>query len=349
MRVLVVDDNANGRQLAADILQTLNVEIVLAASGFEALERVEATPPDLILLDVNMPGMTGFEVLARLKADPRHQTIPVVMLTAQDDIDSRVQGLKLGADDYLPKPFSPRELIERVRTRLRAKVENDDLRQQQTMIRTTFARFVAPEVVERLLEDPTRVELGGKLQLVTVLFSDLQGFTTLSEQTPPETLLGILNSYHTVVVGIIRQNGGTIDKFIGDGVMALYNTPLEQDDHALRAVRTALDIRRELVAFQATLDAPFRMPINFGIHTGMAVVGNVGAPDIMNYSAVGDTINTAARLQAVSTSGQILISGATYAALNSATVTARAVGALKLRGRAERVEAYEVTDLHTSV
>lgn len=348
MLVLVVDDNMNGRQLAVDILDTLNVDIAEASNGHEALKSVDERTPDLILLDVNMPGMSGFEVLEKLKANPRYQHVPVVMLTAQDDIDSRVEGLKLGADDYLAKPFSPRELIERVRTRLRAKVETDDLRQRQAAIRTTFERFVAPEVVEQLLRDPTQVALGGKLQQITVLFSDLQGFTTLSEQTPPETLLGILNSYHTLVVGIIRQHGGTIDKFTGDGVMALYNTPLEQPDHALRAVRTALDIRRELEAFYASLDTQFRMKINFGIHTGMAVVGNIGAPDIMNYSAVGDTINTAARLQSVSTDGKILISYATYAQIKYA-VSAQAVGALKLRGRAEPVEAFEITDADASV
>ena len=343
MRVLVVDDNPSGRQLLVDIILSMNLDVLQAANGPEALAQTRQYLPDLILLDVTMPGMSGFEVVSELKSEPRTAKIPIVLLTAMDSIENRVHGLKLGADDYLSKPFNPRELMERVKTRLRLKVETDELRQTQQIIRATFARYVSPSVVEQLLHDPSQVKLGGTLQEVTVLFADLEGFTGISERTEPERLLSILNEYHTMTVNVIREQGGTVDKFIGDGVMALYNTPLLQQDHALRAVQTAQTIRRTLAEFHQQFPLPFRMRINFGIHSGMAVVGNVGAPDLMNFTAVGDAVNLAARLQGLSSGGRILISAATYNELSSG-IAANCSGLRAIKGRAEAVMTYEVID-----
>jgi adenylate cyclase len=250
----------------------------------------------------------------------------------------------LGADDYLAKPFNPRELVARVSARLRAKIETDGLRETQETIRATFERFVAPSVVERLLRDPSQVKLGGTLQEITVMFADLEGFTSISEFAQPEKLLSVLNDYHTLIVSIIQRFGGTIDKFIGDGVMALYNTPLLQKDHAMRAVRTAVFIRDALPEFHRKFESSYQMRINFGIHSGMAVVGNVGTPQIMDFTAVGDTVNLAARLQDISANGEILISQATYEHIAN-EVVARTVGSLDIKGRKEPVTAYVVSEL----
>jgi adenylate cyclase len=344
LRVLVAEDNPNSRQLVKDILESIGYEPVLAVDGPSAVLAAQSDPPDLIILDVNMPGMSGFDVLAIIKKDENLAHIPVLMLTALADIDNRVIGLGLGADDYLAKPFSPRELAARIDARLRTKAEADLLRQTKEMIRQTFERFVAPSVVEKLLQDPTQVKLGGQLQEVTVMFSDLEGFTSLSERTQPEMLLGILNQYHALVVSIIQSNGGTVDKFIGDGVMALYNTPLSQPDHALRAVKTALQIRAALPDFYQQFDPGYQMRINFGIHTGPAVVGNVGTQQLMEFTAVGDTVNLAARLQGLSDEGQILISHATYEQLEG-FVYANPAGEQYVKGRAESVSVYEVVEL----
>jgi len=300
--------------------------------------------PDLVILDVNMPGMSGFEVIAQLKSAEITSKIPVIMLTAMADIDNRVEGLGLGADDYLTKPFSPRELMARIETRLRAKVETDDLRNTKEMIRHTFERFVPPSVVAQLLKDPGQVKLGGVLQEVTVLFSDLENFTSISERTDPEKLLKMLNTYHTLVVKIIQQNGGTVDKFIGDGVMALYNTPLQQDDHALRAVLTALQIRETLGETYLEFERDFHLRINFGIHTGQAIVGNVGSADIMDFTAVGDTVNIAARLQGLAENGQILVSEATFEQVQE-NVDAVPIGAQAVKGRVGAIMTYQINNL----
>lgn len=345
MKILVADDNFNNRRLLADILESQGYDVVMAVDGLETLEGVRVEQPHLIILDINMPNMNGFEVCEVLKSDEATAGIPIIMLTALADVDHRVQGLELGADDYLSKPFDPRELVERVRTRLRSKNEHDELRHKEELIRQTFSRFVPAQVVDALLKDTSRIKLGGQLQEVTVFFADLENFTSISERTEPEALLTVLNAYHTLIVGVIQKHAGTVDKFMGDAVMALYNTPLEQSDHAQRAVATAFEIRHQLDAFYQQFDVDFHMKINFGIHTGMAVVGNVGAPDIMDFTAVGDTVNLAARLQDLSQGGRILISESTYERVADA-VDAVEIGALDVKGRASSVVTYEVVAIN---
>jgi class 3 adenylate cyclase len=344
VKVLVADDNPNSRQLVRDILESVGYDSILAVDGPGALKLVQEQRPDLIILDVNMPGMSGFEVCSILKSDPEYSNIPILMLTALADVENRVTGLGLGADDYLTKPFSPRELTARIDTRLRTKVETDNLRKTQETVRQTFERFVSPSVVEKLLHDPAQVRLGGQLQDVTVLFCDLEGFTAFSEGASPETVLTILNQYLALVVSVIQSYAGTVNKFIGDGVMALYNTPLTQTDHTLRAVRTALQIRDSLREFAEQLEPEQRMHMNVGIHTGQAVVGNIGTPQLMEFTAIGDAVNLAARLQGLATGGRILISEAAWQQVRSQAL-ATPMGQQMVKNRREPVMVYEVVNL----
>lgn len=341
MKILAVDDSPINLDLIRDIGDSQGYDVIPAMDGKSALQIAASEMPDLIILDVTMPGMSGFEVCSRLKSNPETSHIPVIMLTALGDIANRVEGLSSGADDYLTKPFSARELLARIETRLRAKTESDSLRETRKHIQDTFARFVSPSVVEKLLKDPARVKLGGQLQPITVMFADLQNFTTISETTPPEELLNVLNAHHELVVGLIQDHGGTIDKFVGDAVMALYNTPLEQEDHVMRAVMTAMAIQDALPRFHEQLPPEFQMEINIGLHTGLAVVGNVGAPHIMNFTAVGDTVNVAARLQSQGHNGQIIVSQSVYEVVKD-YVQARLIGPTMLKGRAEAITVYEI-------
>ena len=343
MKLLVADDNRDNIDLVLDILSMTGHDLLAAFDGTTALDLAYTTMPDLILLDVNMPGLSGFEVCERLKNDERTKRIPVIMLTALTDVDSRVKGLAVGADDYLTKPFSPRELLARVERSLKAKVASDDLMGQKERVRLTFERYVASSIVEELLKNPDQVKLGGRLQEVTVLFADLEGFTGLSERTDPQELLRVLNAYHALMVKIITRYEGTLDKFVGDGVMALYNTPVEQPDHIARAVKTALHIQDELYWFHEKLEPQYRLSINFGINTGMAVVGNVGTDNLMNFTAVGDAVNVASRLQDMATRGQILVSKPIYEAVE-AFVPGRACGIIKVKGRVEGVDVFQVSN-----
>ncbi len=341
MRVLVADDNDDNRQLLEDILRTQGYTPLSACDGYEALHMAQEMQPDLLILDINMPGITGYDVCAQLKSDPKTQQIPIMMLTALTDVENRVKGLDLGADDYITKPCSPRELVARIDTRLRIKQDADALRATQEIIRNTFQRFVSANVVQELLKEPDQVRLGGHLRTVTIFFADLEGFTSMGEKTDPERLLSTLNKYHGLMVKHVKAEQGTIDKFMGDGIMALFNTPLPQEDHALRAIRAALNIRAALPEFYRELEPGFRIKINFGINTGEAIVGNVGCDELMNFTAIGDSVNLGSRIQDISKDGQILISENTYQLVQK-NIVARSLGSRMVRGRETPVTLYDV-------
>lgn len=343
MKILVADDNPSNVELLKDILRVSGYQILSAQDGKTALTIAQEQIPDLVILDINMPGMSGIDVCAELKQNDITSRIPIIMLTAMTDVENRVKALSLGADDYLTKPYSPRELVARIQRSLRTKVEADDLRQKRDVIRQTFERFVAPSIVNQMLERPQQVTLGGRLQEVTVMFADLEGFTSLSEKTEPEALLKLLSGYHSLVVKIIQQYNGTIDKFIGDCVMALYNTPVEQSDHIAAAVKSALHIQDEIYWYHQKLPAEHRLKINFGIHTGEAVVGNVGTSNLMDFTAVGDTVNVAARLQTSADNGQIFVTRAVYNEVSDFVVGVSR-GELYVKGREEPVTAYEISN-----
>lgn len=344
MKVLVAEDHFSNREIIAETLRAAGYEPIVVSEGTAAVRLVRQEHPDLIILDVNMPGMDGFEVCAAIKGDPDTAQIPVIMLTAQTDIQSRVRGLGLGAEDYISKPFSPKELLARVDARLRSKAETDALRQQRQELRRTFERFVSPDIVDALMQNPESAQLGGAVREITVMFADLEGFTSLSERTDPVMLLNILNAYHGLMVQAIKRFGGTVDKFLGDGIMAIYNAPVALDDHALRAVASAFTIQRTLPEFHQTLAPEFHLKINFGIHTGFAVVGNIGTNEVMDYTAVGDTVNLASRLQSMSHGNTITISDSTYQ-LVQAFVQVRYDGPQDIRGRESKVNTYQVIDM----
>ncbi len=341
MRILAVDDNHVNLDLVQAVAESAGYEVLCVDNGPDALVMAESESPDLIILDVSMPRMDGYEVCRALKGNARTNSIPVIMLTALFEVSAKVEGLDAGADDYLTKPFSAGELLARIDRRLRAKGESDHLRKMQQELRETFSRFVAPSVVEAMLKDPTRVKLGGALQTVTVMFADLQNFTTISENTAPDLLLTALNGYHELLVQVIQGMSGTIDKFMGDAVMALFNAPLEQEDHVRRATSAALMIRDLLPDFHRQLEPLFHMQVNIGIHTGQAIVGNVGSPQLMDYTAVGDTVNVAARLQGQGHDGQIIISEAVYTQVQD-EFEARLIGRRQLKGRSDPITLYEV-------
>lgn len=343
MKLLIVDDNRHNVELIQDVLRIADFQVFAAYSGYDGVELAQTHIPDIIILDLNMPGMNGFEVITHLKNDANTQHIPIIMLTAQDDTESHVRSLSSGADDYITKPFNPRELLARIERTLRTKVASDDLRERQNQIRQLFGRFVAAPIVEELLKNPEQVRLGGHLQSVTVMFLDLEGFTSLSEQISPKSVIQILNQYHAFLVNIILLYGGTIDKFLGDGIMALYNTPLLQEDHIDRAIKTALHIQDEIYWFHQNFPDNQRLLINFGIHTGTAVVGTVGAESIMDFTAVGDTVNVASRLQHEAHGGRIFVTQNVFDAAGD-YLFGKARGTIQIRGRQEPVSFYEVAN-----
>ncbi len=343
--ILIADDRPESVALIRDLLTIEGYKIVTAYNGQEALDGIRTHLPDLVLLDISMPLLNGYEVCQRLKADPATSDIPVLMLTGWAEPDHRVKGLQLGAEDYLAKPFDHRELMVRIETRLRTKLERDRLLAAERMIRETFERYVPPHVVERLLADRTQVRLGGTQQTVTILFADLRGYTTLAETLPPDELVNVLNGHLTVAAQAVLAYDGTISQYFGDLVMAIFNAPLPQADHALRAALAALSLRQHMTGYHASMPPELRMQFGVGIASGEAVVGNIGAKELLHYTAVGDTVNLAQRLEEIAGGGEILLTETTRQLLVNTGARVETRGHTTIRGRSESVAVYTLLGL----
>jgi class 3 adenylate cyclase len=339
--ILVADDARSVVELVREVLLLQGYQVVEAFDGLEALEKIQQHYPDLLILDIQMPRMDGYEVCRQLKDDPGTANIPVLMLSALESVDHQVRGLSLGAEDYIVKPFRTDELIARVEACLRTKRKVDALRLSEENVRATFQRYVAPKVVEKILSDPSAVSLGGTRRDVTILFADISGFTELSEQVGPERIMHLLNNFFTLAGQAVLDQEGTLDKFIGDAVMALFNAPLAQPDHAFRAVHAALAIQERVSALECADTPDHRLHCKIGIGSGDAVVGNTGMPDLMNYTAIGDAVNIAQRLEQSAQPDQILLSPATYD-LVQREINARPLGPVRLKGRRTPVLIYEL-------
>lgn len=327
-RILVAEDDPLTAQLLQDLLTTHDYTVLVARDGVEALSKARFEHPDLILLDIRLPLLSGLEVCQQIKSQEAMRQIPVILMTAMSATEARVFSLQIGADDYITKPFRGRELVARIGARLRSKKREDDLQARADQIKNTFQRYVAPAVVNRLLDDPSQVNLGGQLQVVTILFADLRGFTLLSTQRDPEEVFSILNARMTRAAEAVIEHEGTLDKFLGDGFMALFNAPLFQEDHALKAARAALDMQKRIADLpEPSPESPMRFGI--GICTGEALVGNVGMPELMNFTAIGQPVNIAKRLQEIANPGQILLCPLTHAGLAGQTISQP----LRIQGR----------------
>jgi adenylate cyclase len=339
--ILVADDAQVTVRLVHDVLVLHGYRVVEAYDGLEALEKIQLDQPDLLILDINMPRMDGFEVCRRLKGNPATAHIPVLMLSALESVNDRVKGLSLGAEDYVVKPFRPAELAARVEAHLRRKREVDALRVAEEYVRTILQNYLAPAVVTELLRDPGALSLGGTRRIVTVLFADISGFSSISEQLKPELAMRIVNDFLTLAGRAIFEQEGTLSQFTGDGLLALFNAPVIQEDHVFRAVSAALTIRNRLRSFESDATKNQRLQYKIGISTGEAVVGNAGMPNLKNYTAIGDTVNIAKRLEEGAEPDQILMSSSTFRAVKD-RINACALGPVHVKGRSQAVQVYEL-------
>src|SRR5512139_725355 len=245
-RILVVDDTPANLQALAGILKEKGYQISVATNGRQALDVLAHIRPDLILLDVMMPEMDGFETCRRLKEDEQLRNIPVIFLTAKSEVADIVQGFELGAVDYVAKPFNAHELLARVNTHLTIDylhrslaAKNAELARAHELVRRAFGRYVSEEVAASILQSPGGLELGGEEREVTILMSDLRGFTALAARLAPHEVIEFLNLYLESMVEVISRYEGTIDEIIGDAILVLFGAPVPCEDHAARAVACA--------------------------------------------------------------------------------------------------------------
>ncbi|GAP63765.1 hypothetical protein ARMA_2188 [Ardenticatena maritima] len=344
-RILVVDDHPHNVELVEAMLIPQGYLIFTAYDGVEALEAVEKHDPDLIILDIMMPKMDGFEVARRLRADEQRRAIPILMLTALREVQDKVKGLEAGADDFLSKPFNRVELLARVRSLLRIKQLHDELQAKNALLEQVLTRYVSREIAQTILENPDEnLRLGGRTCVISVLFADIRGFTHFAERRDAALVLDVLNRIFNVLTPLVFEYGGTMDKYLGDAIMAFFGAPLASENDAERAIRTAWAMQQAFLRMREGDELLQKLHIGIGIATGEAVVGNVGSEQVMDYTAIGNTPNTAKRLQEIAHGGEILIDNATYERVKDLVVV-RPIEPIVLKGHSEPIRAYRVEEV----
>ena len=363
--ILVVDDDEGNREILARRLRRQAYRVAVAAGGRQALETLERTAVDLVLLDVMMPDMDGYAVLQRLKADARLRDIPVLMISALDELASVVRCIELGAEDYLSKPFDPVLLQARIGACLeRKRLHDQEVRQRQELAewnRTLeqrvaqqvaqlervgrLKRFFSPQLAELIVAGGAADPLQTHRRELTVVFLDLRGFTGFAETADPEEVMGVLREYHAAMGECILAHEGTLERFTGDGMMVFFNDPVPVPDPAERAIRMAFAMRDRVDQLTVKWQKKgYDLTLGVGIAQGYATIGAIGFEGRWDYGAIGTVTNLAARLCAEAKPGQILIPQRLLGAVEH-LVEAEPVGELPLKGFRRAIPAYNVRDL----
>jgi class 3 adenylate cyclase/CheY-like chemotaxis protein len=350
-RLLVVDDNELNRDMLSRRLGGRGFAVEIAEDGERALARIEQQAFDLVLLDVMMPGLSGIDVLTRLRERWPESDLPVIMATARDSAEDVVEALRLGANDYVTKPLDFPVVLARIETHLALKRQKQEIRRlavdlelRNSFIRSLFGRYLSDEVVTSLLASPEGPRLGGELRKVTLLMSDLRGFTPLTEGLAPDQVLRLLNSYLGSMADVIMAHQGTIDEFVGDAILAIFGAPLGRPDDARRAVLCAVEMQaaiQQLNRRNETEGLP-RLEMGIAIHTGEVIVGNIGSERRTKYGVVGSAVNHAGRIESFTVGGQVLISDATLREVGEGLLVGTRL-AIDAKGTRERIVVY---DLH---
>jgi class 3 adenylate cyclase/CheY-like chemotaxis protein len=361
--VLAVDDTPENLEILRMRLEAQGYAVAEAVDGEDGLAKARALRPDLILLDIMMPKRDGISVVRELKQDPELRAIPVILVTAKADTRDVVEGLDAGGDDYLTKPFEHSALLARVRSMLRQKALADTVQAQTRELAEWNAaleervaaqvgeierigrlrRFLSPQIAEALVSsDGGESVLRSHRRDVTVMFCDLRGFTAFAETAEPEEVMAVLGEYHTCLGALIFRYGGTLERFLGDGLLVVMNDPVPCPDHPARAVRMALEMR----TCMRTLETKWRkqgheLGFGIGIAQGYATLGQIGFEGRLEYSVIGTVPNLAARLCGEAAAGQILVSQRVFTALED-ELDARLAGELTLKGFHRPMPAYEV-------
>jgi class 3 adenylate cyclase len=350
VRLLVVDDNELNRDMLSRRLGGRGFVVEAAEDGTRALDRIGEQAFDLVLLDVMMPGLSGIDVLRRLRGRFSESDLPVVMATARDASEDVVEALRLGANDYVTKPLDFAVVLARIETQLALKRQTQEIRRlaetlelRNRFIQALFGRYLSDEVVADLLATPEGPRLGGEQRKVTLLMSDLRGFTPLTEGLSPDRVLRLLNSYLAAMADVILSSQGTVDEFVGDAILAIFGAPLARDDDAHRAVACAVRMQealRDLNRRNAKEGLP-RLEMGIAVHTGEVIVGNIGSERRTKYGVVGSAVNHAGRIESFTVGGQVLISEATLRETGDTAVVGSRL-AIDAKGTRERIVVYDL-------
>jgi adenylate cyclase len=342
--ILIVDDDSLNRRLLTKHLEREGHRTTEVDNGFAALSAVVSERPDLVLLDIEMPGVDGIEVLERIKSDDGLRHIPVIMISGVDDTDSIVRCLEAGAEDYLPKPFDPAILRARLDAGLNRKRLLD---LEQERIRSAFMRFLPEPIATEMLARSAGAPIISAVRLwATVMFVDLRGFTTFAESRPVEQVIDVLHRYQQTMSDAVLDHGGTLVDYLGDGLYAVFGAPIETVDHADRAVAAAREMAgARLSDFNAWLRAEaaadgFKMGI--GLNSGRVMSGTTGTDRRVDYAVIGDTVNTAARIEQLTkeTGHAILLADQTRTNMTGPGDVLTFVDEFEIRGKQSRIKLW---------
>jgi adenylate cyclase len=360
--ILAVDDQPANLRLLEAILSPRGYHIVPASSGEEALGRLPGSGADLVLLDIVMPGMDGYEVCRRIRAEPETAYLPVVMLTASGD-QEKVHAIEAGADDFVTKPLNQGELLARVASLVRVKRYQDTIqlqaaelsawnreledrvdaqvRELQRMSR--LRRFLPPQLAELVVDSGDESFLESHRREIVVVFCDLRQFTSFAESSEPEEVMAVLREYHTALGEVISEYEGTLERFTGDGLMVFFNDPIPCDDPPERAVRMAIAMRDKVADLALTWHRRgHNLGFGVGVAQGFATLGRIGFEGRFDYAAIGSVTNLAARLCSEAQAGQILITQRVMSATED-VVVAEHVGDVALRGFSRPFTVFGIT------
>jgi len=359
-KVLVVDDTPHNVKLLADLLAVKGYAVATAVNGEEALVKVVSEKPDLVLLDVMMPGLSGYDVCRRIRADAQTALLPVVLVTSLDPQQERVKGIEAGADDFLSKPINQAELFARVRSLLRVKSLQDEVRRQADALKewnlkleervqeqvgqldrlSQLKRFFSPPVADAIVSAGEGSILALHRREICYVFVDLRGFTAFTDSAEPEEVQAVLHDYHAAMGALITEHEGTLDRFAGDGILIFFNDPVPIAEPGKRAAAMALTMQERFGDLRARWrKLGYDLDLSIGIAKGFATLGAFGFEGRFDYTAIGSVVNLAARLCAESQPGQILIDRRARAALEDA-YEVEPTGPLTLKGYAQPVAAF---------
>jgi adenylate cyclase len=333
-RILVVDDTPQNVKLLGDLLASKGYEVTTAANGEQALEAVAKQSPDLVLLDVMMPGLNGYDVCRKIRENPATALLPVVMCTSLDPHQERIKGIEAGADDFLSKPVNQPELFARVKSLLRIKGLQDERLAR-------LKSFFSPQLAEALAAGKGEEVLKTHRREITVEFFDLRGFTAFTDSAEPEEVMELLRSFHGALGKIVLEHQGTLERFAGDAVMVFFNDPVPIEKPAEHAMRTALAVQEAFVPIAKHWQkrSGFDLGLGVGIAQGYATLGAIGFEGRWDYAAIGNVTNLAARLCSEAKAGQILADRKTMAALDG-VFDFDPVGPFELKGFSKPVPGF---------
>jgi class 3 adenylate cyclase/CheY-like chemotaxis protein len=365
--VLVVDDQPQNIRLLEAILTPRGYDVLTASSGEEALKVIADSDVDLVLLDIVMPGLDGYEVCRRIRDQVDTAYLPVVMVTASGD-EQKLKALEAGADDFLTKPINQSELLARVASLARIKRYQDTIKRQaaelaawnqelETRVETQVAqlermsrlrRFLSPQLAELIVDSGDDSFLESHRREIVVVFCDLRGFTTFAEASEPEEVMGVLKEYHEALGDLIFRFEGTLERFAGDGLMVFFNDPVRCDDGPLRAIRMSMAMRTRVRGLaESWARQGHDLAMGVGIAQGYATLGKIGFEGRLDYAAIGSVTNLAARLCADAEAWQVLVTERVFSTAGTLVVGEDA-GSRELRGFSRKVHAYSIKGVDNS-